>query len=48
LLPGTPASDRNVEMDVVIVVPFRDGLIAGERLYWDQAAVFRQVGLLDR
>jgi carboxymethylenebutenolidase len=48
LLPGTPASNRKVEMDVVIVVPFRDGLIAGERLYWDQAAVFRQVGLLDR
>jgi carboxymethylenebutenolidase len=46
LLPGVPPSNRKVEIDGVIVVPFRDGLIAGERLYWDQASVLRQVGLL--
>lgn len=48
LLPGEPPSNRRVDMDVAIVVQFRDGLIAGERLYWDQAAVLRQVGLLNR
>jgi carboxymethylenebutenolidase len=46
LLPGKPPSNQKVEMDVVIIVQFRDDLIAGERLYWDQAAVLRQVGLL--
>lgn len=47
LLPGVPASNRKVEMDVVIVVQFHDHLIAGERIYWDNAAVLRQVGLLE-
>lgn len=47
LLPGVPPTDRRVEMDVVIVVEFLGGLIAGERVYWDQAAVLRQVGLLE-
>ena len=30
----------------MIVVQFRDGKLACERIYWDQAAVLRQVGLL--
>jgi carboxymethylenebutenolidase len=46
LLPGVAPTNRRIEMDVVIVVPFRDGLVAGERIYWDHAAVLRQVGLL--
>jgi carboxymethylenebutenolidase len=46
LLPGVPPTNRKVEMDVAIIVQFRNGLIAGERLYWDHAAVLRQVGLL--
>lgn len=46
LLPGEPPSNKKVEMDVLIVVGFRDGLIVGERVYWDHAAVLRQVGLL--
>ena len=28
------------------VVQFRDGKMAAERIYWDQAAVLRQVGKL--
>ena len=47
LLPGVPPTVRRVEMEVIIVVQFRDRLIAGERLYWDHAAVLRQVGLLE-
>jgi carboxymethylenebutenolidase len=46
LLPGVPPTNQAVEMDVVIVVQFRNDLIASERIYWDQAAVLRQVGLL--
>jgi carboxymethylenebutenolidase len=45
-LPGVPATDRKVEVDIIAVVQFREGRIAGERLYWDQATVLRQVGLL--
>jgi carboxymethylenebutenolidase len=46
LLPGEPASNKKVEMDILIVVGFQDDLVVGERVYWDHAAVLRQVGLL--
>jgi carboxymethylenebutenolidase len=48
LLPGVAPTHRTIEMDVVAVVQFRDGKLAGERIYWDQAAVLRQVGLLQQ
>lgn len=31
---------------VVLVAEFRNGQMATERIYWDQGAVLRQVGLL--
>ncbi|GAA3116182.1 hypothetical protein GCM10010521_00010 [Streptomyces rameus] len=33
-------------MPLVVVVKFRDGLMASERIHWDHAAVLTQVGLL--
>jgi carboxymethylenebutenolidase len=45
-LPGVPATHQMVEVDFVIVVQFRDGKLACERIYWDQATVLRQTGLL--
>lgn len=45
-LPGVPATNRRVEADFVIVVKFRDAKLACERIYWDQASVLRQVGLM--
>lgn len=45
-LPGVPPTNRNVAIDIVVVVEFRDDRIATERIYWDQATVLRQVGLL--
>jgi hypothetical protein len=36
-----------VEIPVVAVVGIRDGLIDSEHIYWDQASVLAQVGLLD-
>ena len=45
-LPGVPATNKQVDIDVVIVVQFRDGMIAAERVYWDQATVLRQIGML--
>ncbi len=47
ILPGVPPTDRRVELAVVVVVQFEDGKIVGERIYWDQASVLFQVGLLD-
>ena len=34
------------EIDIVVVVQFRGNKLASERIYWDHAAVLRQVGLL--
>ena len=45
-LPGVPPSGRVVDVDLVVVVGFRGDKLACERIYWDQATVLRQVGLL--
>ena len=45
-LPGVPPTNRKVEVDIIVVVQFSDERIACERIYWDQATVLRQVGLL--
>jgi carboxymethylenebutenolidase len=45
-LPGIPPTGKLIEADIVVFIDFRDGLMAAERIYWDQAAVYRQIGLL--
>ncbi|MGH7290110.1 MAG: ester cyclase, partial [Myxococcota bacterium] len=47
LLPGIPPTGRYVEVPSVLVVSFRGGKLQHEHIYWDQASVLRQVGLLD-
>ena len=47
LLPGVPPTGKRVEIPVIVVVQFEDGKIAGERIYWDQASVLAQVGMLN-
>jgi len=47
ILPGIPPTGKLVEVPIVVVVGFRDGKIAYERIYWDQASVLVQAGLLD-
>jgi carboxymethylenebutenolidase len=46
-LPGIPPTNRQVAIQLVVVVQFRDGKMACERIYWDHATVLRQVGLLE-
>jgi carboxymethylenebutenolidase len=46
-LPGVPPTDKWITVEMVIVVEFRDGKMAAERIYWDQAAVLRQIGMLE-
>jgi len=47
ILPGVPPTGKRVEVAVIVVVQFKDGKIAGERIYWDQASVLVQVGMID-
>jgi len=47
MLPGIPPTGRQVEVPVVVIVRFRDGKLAHEHIYWDQASVLVQLGLLD-
>jgi carboxymethylenebutenolidase len=47
-LPEIPPTHRVVDIDMIVVVQFREGKIASERIYWDQATVLRQVGLLQQ
>jgi carboxymethylenebutenolidase len=48
LLPGIPPTGKRVEMPFVVIVEFEGDKVAHEHLYWDQASVLVQVGLLDR
>ena len=47
LLPDVPPTGKPVEMAVVVIVGFKDGKISHEHIYWDQAGVLVQIGLLD-
>jgi carboxymethylenebutenolidase len=47
ILPGIPPTGKPVEIPLVAIVRFRDGKLAHEHIYWDQASVLVQVGLLD-
>jgi len=47
LLPGVPPTNEPVEVAIVTVIQFQDGKMASERIYYDQASILVQVGLLD-
>jgi carboxymethylenebutenolidase len=47
MLPGIAPTNRRVEVPLVAIVQFRDGKLAHEHIYWDQASVLKQIGLLD-
>ncbi len=47
LLPGVPPSGRPVEIPTVAIVQFEGNKVAHEHIYWDQACVLVQIGLLD-
>jgi carboxymethylenebutenolidase len=46
ILPGIAPTGRRVEIPLVAVVAFRDGKVESEHIYWDQASVLAQIGLL--
>jgi carboxymethylenebutenolidase len=47
MLPGVAPTGKRVEVPLVAIVRFRDGKVAHEHIYWDQASVLVQIGLLD-
>jgi carboxymethylenebutenolidase len=47
MLPGVAPTGKRVEVPLVAIVRFRDGKLAHEHIYWDQASVLVQLGLLD-
>lgn len=46
MLPGVAPTGRRVEVPLVAIVRFREGKLAHEHIYWDQASVLVQIGLL--
>jgi len=46
MLPGVAPTGKRVEIPLVVIVHFRDGKLAHEHIYWDQASVLVQLGLL--
>ena len=48
ILPGIPPTGKRVELPFVVIVQFERDKLAHEHLYWDQASVLVQVGLLER
>ncbi len=47
MLPGIAPTGKRVEVPLVAIVRFKDGKLAHEHIYWDQASVLVQIGLLD-
>jgi carboxymethylenebutenolidase len=47
MLPGIAPTGKRVECGLVVIVHFRDGKLASEHIYWDQASVLVQIGLID-
>ncbi len=47
MLPGIAPTGRRVEIALVAIVHIRGDKLAHEHIYWDQASVLVQLGLLD-
>ena len=47
ILPGVAPTGRRVELPFVVVMGVEGGRVAYEHIYWDQASLLVQVGLLD-
>ena len=47
MLPGVSPTGRRVEVPLVAIIGFKDGKVQHEHIYWDQASVLVQLGMLD-
>jgi len=46
VLPGIPATNKRIEFAMVVIVQAEGDKISSENLYWDNATILRQAGLL--
>jgi carboxymethylenebutenolidase len=47
MLPGVAPTGKRVEIPLVAIVCFRGDKLYHEHIYWDQASVLAQIGLID-
>jgi carboxymethylenebutenolidase len=47
MIPGIPPTGKYVELPHVVVMKFIGDKIAHEHIYWDQASLLAQIGILD-
>jgi len=47
LIPGVPPTGKHVEIGLVAIIKFENDKIASEHIYWDQASLLAQLGLVD-
>ncbi|RIB07216.1 hypothetical protein C2G38_2215105 [Gigaspora rosea] len=48
ILPGVAPTNKYVEIPLVVIVNFRGDKLHSEHIYWDQASVLAQIGLLNK
>jgi carboxymethylenebutenolidase len=47
MIPGIQPTGKYVELPHVVVMKFRGNKIVHEHVYWDQASLLTQIGILD-
>ena len=47
MIPGIPPTGKYIEIPIVVIMKFKGNKIAHEHIYWDQASLLKQIGLLD-
>jgi carboxymethylenebutenolidase len=47
MIPGIQPTGKYVELPHVVVMKFKGNKIVHEHIYWDQASLLSQIGLLD-
>ena len=48
MLPGIEPTRKQVQAAFAVIVGFKDDKVSHEHIYWDQASVLVQLGLIDR
>lgn len=44
---GVPPTNRPIDLRLCVVITFKDGLMAGERFYWNVASLLTQLGITE-
>jgi carboxymethylenebutenolidase len=47
MIPCIPPTGKYVELPLVVVMKFKRNKIAHEHIYWDQASLLKQIGVLN-